>query len=431
MTARKFESLDQWLHWQETLHPESIDLGLERVSEVFQRLHPSKFIPKIITIAGTNGKGSTAAYLEAIYLNAGYRVGCYTSPHLLHYNERIRINGVNVSDEALCRSFEQIDKAREDTSLTYFEFGTLAALDIFSHSNLDLVILEVGLGGRLDAVNIIDADLAIITAIDLDHTAWLGTDRNTIAREKAGIMRSCHPVVCSDPNPPSSIYEVAQSLNADLYQLGKDFSYHDEMDGWNMVPNILTQRNILPFPKLVGKRQLANAAGALKAVALLQYALEVSDSAIIRGLSQAYVTGRFQKISDSPMVIVDVAHNPQSATFLAENIKQLHGGGHRYAVVAMLADKDQKAIIDSLKDLFDGWYVASLDVARGGDSKNLVTILKQLGQKNIVSCSSIEQAFVQARIDTTAQDQLFVFGSFYTVTSVLELVNQQESNVSE
>jgi dihydrofolate synthase/folylpolyglutamate synthase len=425
MSARHLETLDQWLQWQETLHPQSIDLGLERVATVYKRLYPESLIPKVITIAGTNGKGSTAAYLETIYQNAGYRVGCYTSPHLLHYNERIRINGANASDEAICRAFSRIETIREDISLTYFEFGTLAALDIFNQSSLDVMILEVGLGGRLDAVNIIDTDVAIITAIDLDHMDWLGSDRNTIAGEKAGIMRAHRPVICSDPNPPIAISEHALTIGAHLYQLGKDYTYQQQAKGWTMVPDVLQESGVFPHPKLLGERQLDNASGALKAVDILKQPLPVSDSAMINGIGQACVTGRFQLVSDSPQVIVDVAHNPQSAAFLAENIKRYPESGNRYAIVAMLADKDQMSVIDSLKDLFDGWYVASLDVARGSDAVSLITILKKLEQKNIVSFQSVAQAYKQALHDANTNDQLFVFGSFYTVASVLELTEKQ------
>ncbi|MDH5786629.1 MAG: Mur ligase family protein, partial [Chromatiales bacterium] len=263
----RFSTLDEWLSWQEQLHPVGIDLGLERPGKVLKTMGLEISGHLVITVAGTNGKGSSVALLESILLAAGYQVGCYTSPHLLRYNERIRLNGNEVSDAQLCESFERIDQARGATSLTYFEFGTLAAFDIFARSQLDVAVLEVGLGGRLDASNLLDADVALITAIDIDHAAWLGNDRETIAIEKGGIMRRGHPAVCSDPAVPQSLVELAAKTGAPLSQLGRDYRYGVDGDSWQWQGDG-TSYGALPLPALRGKHQLQNAAGVL--MALLQ-----------------------------------------------------------------------------------------------------------------------------------------------------------------
>ena len=314
----RFSTLADWLHWQEQLHPEEIELGLKRVCQVFQQLHPEPPTFKIIIVAGTNGKGSSVAMLEAILLAAGYRVAAYTSPHLLCYNERVRLQEQAVNDALLCEAFARIDQVRGDISLTYFEFGTLAALDIFYRQGLDVAILEVGMGGRLDAVNIIDADVALITAIDVDHEKWLGNNRETIGFEKAGIMRSRRPVISSDLATPLSVVRHANDLGAPLYCLGKDFSVVPEASGWAFRDNENISRNALPLPALRGEHQLHNAAGVLKVLQCLDTSLPVSAQALREGLLSVRLAGRFQVIPGEVMTILDVAHNPQSAAVLAQ-----------------------------------------------------------------------------------------------------------------
>ncbi|HSP00336.1 MAG TPA: bifunctional tetrahydrofolate synthase/dihydrofolate synthase, partial [Thioalkalivibrio sp.] len=311
----RFDTLEQWLAWQETLHPKAIDLGLERVARVAGRLGLLEPSHAVITVAGTNGKGSTVALLDAIYRAAGYRVCTYTSPHLLRYNERIRIHGALASDEALCRAFDAVDTARGEESLSYFEFGTLAALWLFWEAAPDVAILEVGLGGRLDAVNIIDSDVAVITSIGIDHEAWLGSDREVIGAEKAGVFRAARPAVCGDPRPPASIQRRALDLGAKLYMAGRDFSWQAAAlgQGWQWQGPGAVVLADLPLPALFGPIQLNNAASALTAVTLLQARLAVSREALARGLQQVRLPGRFQQLRDKPLVILDVAHNPQGA----------------------------------------------------------------------------------------------------------------------
>ncbi|MDH5600929.1 MAG: Mur ligase family protein, partial [Gammaproteobacteria bacterium] len=301
----RFSSLPEWLNWQQGLHSSSIELGLERVAEVFQRLHSSLPAIPVISVAGTNGKGSSVALLETIYQNAGYRTAAYTSPHILHYNERLHLDAEEVSDQQICEAFERIDQARcqgDEISLTYFEFGTLAALDIFYRAKPEVIILEVGLGGRLDAVNIIDADIALITSIGIDHTAWLGHDRETIAREKAGIMRKGCPVVFSSPDMPRSIKQAADEVGAVLYQRGKDFDWKNGMGyaAWDWKSD-KHQRSALPTPSLRGNHQLDNAAGVLMVIECLADKLPVSQKQVKAGLLSVSVMGRFQCIGGDPM----------------------------------------------------------------------------------------------------------------------------------
>jgi dihydrofolate synthase/folylpolyglutamate synthase len=414
----RFPTLQAWLDWQETLHPSAIDLGLERPGKVLRALGLESPQHTVITVAGTNGKGSSVAMLERILLAAGYRVGCYTSPHLLRYNERIRIQGKEVADEALCQSFERIDRVRGETSLTYFEFGTLAAFDLFAQGALDVVVLEVGLGGRLDAVNLLDADVALVTAVDIDHAAWLGNDRERIGREKAGIFRHDRPAVCSDPQPPSSLLACAAELDTRLYRLGSDFHYQDAVDSWTWRCG-KQQRHALPHPALRGPFQLQNAAGVLMVLELLSEQLPVSHQHLRQGLLSVALPGRFQVLPGEIPMIVDVAHNPQSAAALAENLRQMPSAGRTRAVVAMLADKDQSGVIRALVDRVDDWYVAGLDVERGGDGRDLAAIIAAEAATAPACFASVAEACAQARAEAGAGDRIIVFGSFYTVAEVL------------
>jgi dihydrofolate synthase/folylpolyglutamate synthase len=415
----RYSTLEEWLNWQETLHPEEIKLGLDRVSQVLARLEFSQPNFIVVTVAGTNGKGSSVAMLQSILLEAGYRVGTYTSPHLQRYNERIQINGQAVDDDALCEAFERIDQARGEILLTYFEFGTLAAIDIFQRSGIDIAILEVGLGGRLDAVNILDADVALITSIDIDHEKWLGSDRESIAREKAGILRAGKVAVCADPDTPRALVEMAQQLGATLYCLGRDFKIEMVPDGWYWQ-GVNGQKQLLPRPALIGDFQINNAAGTLSVLEQLQENFpelgSPGDEVIRRGLSKVSLPGRFQVIDDQPVKILDVAHNPQGAKVLAENLARFPCSGQTRAVFAMMADKDIPAVIETMSGLVDSWYLASLPVPRAATARQLDDFLG--GQKTQIF-DDVRVALRTAVNDSDPDDRIVVFGSFYTVAAAL------------
>ncbi|WP_054774514.1 bifunctional folylpolyglutamate synthase/dihydrofolate synthase, partial [Methylogaea oryzae] len=316
----RFSTLAEWLAWQETLHPKPIDLGLQRVRRVYDALG-SGAAPFTITVGGTNGKGSSVALLSAILRAAGYRVGTYTSPHLLRYNERIQIDGEPVDDATICEAFGRVDGARGDTSLSYFEFGTLTALDIFRRAGLDAQILEVGLGGRLDAVNIIDADAALVASIDIDHQEWLGDSRDAIALEKAGIYRRGHPAVLGDPEAPPALLSYVDEQGIALHRQGREFGYSMDGAGWNWRGSTGSLRE-LPLPAMPGKHQLLNASAVLQLLQLVQTRLPVAESAVRRGLETVRLAGRFQLIPGAPAVLADVAHNPQAARVLAEYLRE-------------------------------------------------------------------------------------------------------------
>lgn len=423
----RFSSLPEWLTWQEGLHPSAIELGLERVSKVFKRLHPTLPSIPVITVAGTNGKGSSVALLESIYQNAGYRTGVYTSPHLMRYNERIHLKGEEVSDDVICEAFERIDQARleeqQEISLTYFEFGTLAALDIFFRAKPDVIILEVGLGGRLDVVNIIDADVALITSIGIDHTAWLGNDRETIAIEKAGIMRKGRPVVFSSPDMPKSIAETAKTKGAILFQRDKDFDWEKGAGyaAWNWKSD-KHQRIALPHSNLRGAHQLDNAAGVLMVIEQLADKLSVNQKQIKDGLLSVSLAGRFQCLPGSPMHILDVAHNEASMARLAELLNLQVCGGKNVAVLGMLEDKEHADALAVMLPEVSHWYIADLDVHRGAKSKQLATVLKNLDNNTQISCfETVEQAIQAADSSVDENDRVIIFGSFHTVELAMQL----------
>ncbi len=425
----RFNTLKDWLIWQETLYPVEIDLGLERVSSVLARLKLTQPDFTLITVAGTNGKGSSVAMLEAILLAAGYRVGSYTSPHLLRYNERIKLAGKPIDDAMLCASFERIDQARADVRLTCFEFGTLAAIDILQHASVDVAILEVGLGGRLDAVNILDADVALITAIDVDHVDWLGSDRETIAREKAGILRTGRPAVCADPMPPASLLSVAESLKVPLLLLGKDF-FIERSDGqgadlWHWSNSQHRCEN-LPLPALSGDFQLNNAAGVLAVLTAMNVEFPVDVAAITQGLQSVSLPGRFQILPGTPLQIFDVAHNAQSALALADNLVRQDCQGRTFAVLGMLADKDIDTIVAQLRPVVDRWYLSPLPVPRSASVEQLhAALLAGVTEMAIRNVSveifdDVAAAYQAALVASTAKDRIVVTGSFYTVAAVLD-----------
>lgn len=413
----RFETLTQWLTWQETLHPQAIDLGLERLREVLQRLGWGQPSAVVITVGGTNGKGSSVAFLEACLQAGGYRVGSYTSPHLLSYNERIRINGVQVADEAICRAFAHIDSARGDISLTYFEFGTLAALEIFRETQVDVMVLEVGLGGRLDAVNVLDADAALITSIDIDHVEWLGPDRESIGHEKAGIYRSGRPAICADPLPPSSLLEHARKINASLYRYGQDYGFNRQADTWTWWDR-QSRWESLPLPALIGTHQLENAAGTLMTLATLAERVPLTPEAIRVGLRQAQIGGRFQVVPGSVEWIFDVTHNPHGAAILARCLKERPCFGRTWAVLGMLVDKDIVGVSQALTDLIDHWYVTGLQGPRRCTGEQLAATLKKIGISEVVSAfPGVDEACRAAAQEAAPGDRIVVFGSFYTVAA--------------
>ncbi len=420
------KSLATWLDYIQALHSKTIEMGLDRVTQVATALHlKPNFL--IITVAGTNGKGSTCAMLERIYHEAGYKVGCYTSPHLLRYNERVRVDCLEADDLSLCSAFEAVCAARGDLPLTYFEIGTLAAIWHFMHCNLDVVILEVGLGGRLDAVNIFDPVCTIVTGVDLDHMDFLGETKELISFEKAGIYRKNIPAICGDLQPSSSLLQYADDIQADLKLIGRDFSFIVTASGWNFQAQHETVIS-LPKPALVGDFQLNNAACVIQAVDCLQRQLPVAESEMRSGLQNVTLKGRFQVVNISPKVILDVAHNPQAATALAKNLQNDPCNGRTLAIFAMLADKDVQGVIEAVAVEIDVWYVADINHVRGAKARVLTslieksTIEKNVFQHHIQNFSNVTDAYKQAYLDAHENDRIIVFGSFFTVADVMSVI---------
>lgn len=491
-------TLQDWLDWQETLHPSEVDLGLERVEQVLYRLlsesklsscqllknseTPQFSLPyTVITVAGTNGKGSTVAMLEAIFSKAGYRVGSYTSPHLLVYNERIKINQIQVTDELLCDSFERIDKARDELSLTYFEFGTLAAIDIFCRQSCEIVILEVGLGGRLDAVNVINPDVALVTTVDIDHQDWLGADRETIGIEKAGIYRNNKPAIFGDIDCPKSILNIVEQQKLTFYQYSVDYQYEARTQQWdwlvaNHTPdkkNELFSRYNLALPNLNGAAQLKNAANVLMVLELLKESCPVTQADIKRGLLSVQLPGRFHIFSTDPFIILDVAHNVQAAKVLRNSLEQLNStafdhkslatliekplkahsdkslkasdkktlktSGKLHVIVGMLKDKDVLEVLAVLAPIVDSWRIIELDTPRAMPAKDIEIILKnnihltdEIDDK--IRCfSNFESAYnnyCTNKLMLNSNDKLLVFGSFFTVTDALHLLQSSDTPIA-
>jgi dihydrofolate synthase / folylpolyglutamate synthase len=421
------DTLQGWLQYIEALHPKSIAMGLERVQAVKQRLD-LKLDFTVITVAGTNGKGSTCAMLEQIYLQAGYRVGCYTSPHILRYNERVRIMGHEAEDADLCSAFARVEEARGDTALTYFEFGTLAALCCFCECALDVVILEVGLGGRLDAVNVVDADAAIITSIDLDHMDYLGDNRESIGLEKAGVYRAGRPAICADASPPATLLEHAEAVKASLLCIHRDFCYQVESGRWHYRWADFTLTD-LPLPALAGDFQLSNASAVLTAIHSLHGELPVSESAIHAGLQQVSLAGRFDVRQSAPRVILDVAHNPHAAAALAANLNAQANAGRTLAVFAMLADKDIRGVVAAVHTTVHAWYLADIPQVRGAKAVQLQHALNEVAPEAAVHVyPTVLEAYRQACIDAGENDRIIVFGSFFTVADVMQLLPASPDN---
>jgi dihydrofolate synthase/folylpolyglutamate synthase len=412
-------TLPAWLTHLEHLRPDHIELGLTRVATVKQRmkLHPN--FP-IITVGGTNGKGSTCAMLEAMLHAAGYKVGCYTSPHLLDYNERVRIGKQAVEDAALCAGFTAVEQARQEANvaLTYFEFGTLAAMHCFIAQQVEVAILEVGLGGRLDAVNVFDADCALVCSVDIDHVDYLGATREGIAYEKAGIFRAGRIAVFGDTDMPLTIAQEAQRIGAVLWQQGQQFGFRRQQGQWDFY-SPQGQRHALPLPALRGSYQLNNASTALAALDALKEKLPVSMEAVRRGLVEVTLAGRFQVLPGRPQVILDVAHNPHAARALAFNLAALPPA-KTYAVFAMLRDKDIAGVAAAMKERIDGWLVASIAAPRGATAAHLAEVLAAAQVRGAVrQFDSITAAWQQACNESGEDDRIAVFGSFYTVADVM------------
>lgn len=415
----RFESLQAWLNWQEQLHPRPIDLGLARVAGVYHQLNPSRKKPLTITVAGTNGKGSCVAFLEAIYRAEGYKVGAYTSPHILRYNERIRIDGQPVDDALICEAFARIDAARGDTSLSYFEFGTLAALSIFADANLDIQLLEVGLGGRLDAVNIVDPDVALVTTIALDHVDWLGHTEAAIGREKAGIFRTGVAAVIGDAHAPDSVIEVATQIGARALQMGKAFTYQKRAGSWDWqtADSRITD---LPVPAFKGEHQYRNASAVIMAVQALQPLLTVNDDSIRQGLRQARLQGRFQQIDGPIPVLLDVGHNPQAVQTLIDYLRDYFPTVKIHAVFAMMRDKDIAAVLDMMRERVAFWYLAPLNNPRAASPEQLAAYFQQQGMDNFQSgFADFTEAFFAARQNAQPDELILIFGSFFLVAEYL------------
>ena len=423
------QTLADWLGFCEQLHPKAIDMGLERVKAVADRMGLRLNCP-VITVAGTNGKGSTCAMLESILLQAGYRTGVYTSPHLVRFEERLRLRGEPVNASELIAGFTSVARARAqkdpEISLTYFEFSTLAILDVMARSNLDVAILEVGLGGRLDAVNIIDADCAVITSIDLDHTELLGATREAIGFEKAGIMRTGRPVIVSDPAPPQSVLDRAKEIDAELWRFGHDFNLQGDKQQWGWAASSAKggrRYSGLAYPALRGANQLVNAAGVLAALTALRDRLPVTAQAVRNGLAFVELPGRFQIIPGQPALVLDVAHNPHAVAALAANLDAMGFFPTTHAVFGAMADKDVAAILARLGPLVDRWYFCDLPTPRAESAANLQARWQAQNTRKDASaaCFDSPALALQAAVGAAdPADRIVVFGSFFTVGGVLQ-----------
>lgn len=415
-------NLTDWLGYIESIHPSTIDLTLERIKIVIERLNLDISFP-ILTVGGTNGKGSTCSILESIYREAGYKVACYTSPHFLNFNERIKIQTLAVSDEVICEAFSRIESAREDVTLTYFEYGTIAAMIIFSEAHVDVAILEVGLGGRLDAVNVFDADCAIVTTVDLDHMDYLGHTREAIGFEKAGIYRTEKTSICGDFDPPQSLIKHAELIHADLKIIGKDFGYEAHHDSFDFLIDSTFVMN-LPLPKLQGDFQLANATNALMAVKAMEDKLPLTEISIQKGITLTLLPGRFQEVKKMPSLILDVAHNPQAARSLSHNLKTHVVPGKTIAVFSILKDKDIFGVINELNLDIDDWFIAEIQNERAASIETISNTIQKINPSaHIETFKNIQEAYQFASKEVTRNDRIIVFGSFFTVADIMKIIS--------
>ncbi len=418
-------TLPDWLALLESRHAEThIDMGLDRVRTVKERMGLAFSCP-VIMVAGTNGKGSTCAMLEAVLLQSGYRVGLYIKPHFLDFNERARINGEMASDEALIQAFNAVEAVRGEVSLTYFEFTTLAIMHLISQAGVDVAIFEVGLGGRLDAVNVVDADVAIVTSVDIDHTDYLGDTREKIGFEKAGIFRPGKAAICSDPVPPQSLIDHAESIGADLWLLGRDFNYQGDQQQWSYGGRG-QRRNSLAYPALRGANQLLNASAALAALEVLRMQLPCGAQEVRAGLAMVELPGRFQVLPGRPTQVLDVAHNPHAAAALAHNLGNMGFHRYTYAVFGIMEDKDIEAVIAPLKGIVDHWCVTALPSPRSALPEQLAEKLAAIGPAgakegdfSVTTFATPLDAYANAVSRAGENDRIVVFGSFYTVAGVM------------
>ena len=414
-------TLEDWLAHCERLHPKTIDLGLERVRAVARRMELAFDCP-VFTVAGTNGKGSTCALLEAILSEAGYRTGVYTSPHLVRFEERCRVRGESAPASDLVAAFERVESARGEVSLTYFEFTTLAILDVLARAGLDAVVLEVGLGGRLDAVNIIDTDCAIVTSIDIDHAELLGDTREKIGFEKAGILRTGRPAIVSDPMPPHSVVDHAREIDADLWLLGRDYNYSGDPQQWAWAGRGRRYAG-LAYPALRGANQLINASGVLAALQAMRQRLPVTAQALRNGLALVQLPGRFQIVPGQPALVLDVAHNPHAVAALALNLDAMGFYPTTHGVFGAMQDKDLAAMLARMDPLIDRWYFTDLPTPRAAGAAALQAEWQAATRRTDAAaqvCASPAQALQAAAAGATPADRIVVFGSFYTVGGVLE-----------
>jgi len=424
-------TINDWLAWMETLHPREIELGLMRVAEVRDCLDLEQPAFALITVAGTNGKGSTVAMLEHVLHAAGYRVGAYSSPHLVNYNERVRIATEAVSDDELCAAFERVEAARAETPLTYFEFGTLAAIDYFRQRNVEIAILEVGLGGRLDAVNAWDADVSIVSSVGIDHTEWLGPDRESIGREKAGVYRGQRCAICGDPDPPHSLIEYAEQIGARLLCVDRDFDFERLPESWTWRA-LDKMHSGLPYPAMRGDYQLYNAACVIMALSCLAGRFPVKMADIRSGLLNAVLPGRFQTLPGRPVRVLDVAHNVQAVRALARNLTAQVVPGRTIAVCGMLHDKPIAEALRILAPLVSRWHVAGLPGARGASTEDMRAALAEAGVGEGAGLhANIELAYDAALAEASEDDRIVVFGSFLTVSAILRLPKNRTGVMAE
>ena len=424
-TQQQFANLSEWLTYLETAHPVGIEMGLTRIGKVRDAL--AFTLPGVLfTVGGTNGKGSTCAFLESILIQAGFKVACHTSPHLIDFNERARIQGEIVSDEQLLPHFQAVEAARAQVgvSLTYFEFTTLAITHCFASQSLDAVILEVGLGGRLDAVNLFDADCAIITSIDLDHQAFLGDTREKIGYEKAGIFRTGRPAICADPMPPTSLIDYAREIDADLWLFGRDFNYQGDQQQWSYGGR-KQRRNALSYPALRGTNQLLNASAALAALESVADRLPLGAQEFRNGLALVELPGRFQVLPGQPAIVLDVAHNPHAAATLGQNLDNMGFFPNTYAVLGVMQDKDLAGMLKHLQGRVDHFYVCDLPTPRAAAAQDIAEMIRASGfvedSEHSIECfTSAAVAYEKARSKVADNDRIIVFGSFYTVAAVMQ-----------
>ena len=415
-------TLDDWLQYQQQVHTSEIDLGLERIGEVWQRLRVDRPLPFIITVAGTNGKGSSVAYLEAILAAAGYRVGSYTSPHLVRYNERIRINGTETPDVSICAAFERIEEARQAIPLTYFEFGTLAAMLVFEEMAVEVIILEVGLGGRLDAANLFDADAVIITSIGLDHTDWLGDTLDAIAREKAGVMRKGAPAVIAQQDAPAVLADIADQVGATPVQHGKVYKYSVDDESWNWLGRHHRYEQ-LPMPAIPGEHQLENAAAVIALIDAVKQRLPVEEDSIRVGLKTARLEARFQVVSREPLIVLDVAHNREAAVVLARTLRSHIDGQRWHAVMSMYADKPIEAVADQLGKLITHWHLYALQGSRAASTEELAGRIKAgCVDSEITRYEGFDAAYESAISAVEEGGGVVIFGSFEVAGEAIEKV---------